>query len=542
MALQQHREDKYTAQIAEAYQLFRTQKFDAAKKLCKKILDKYADSLQATHLMGAIEYQANNLPRALQLIRRAHALAPDNTEIIAQLAGLMVEAGDEAGAITVYERLALLNPGLASTYALLAQQYRKTDKIEQGINALTVMFERSPNQIAIPLELSRLSREIGRLREAESFANDALRLAPDSCEAMVGLGVTALNRKDYAAGIIALENAASSKANAFCADVSLEMKADATMIQGLASTLAVAPSGKNHQLPRDAWESDAIAALSSQMGSLPSASCNVVFFHVDANDKHPFLGKSKNALNIDYKNTLAISCVFAERACKDASVFILTNMTSDLSGIPNSVRILRADVNPDHMMYSRMRAYRALAMTGLLRAPALFLDTDVCINEGTTAVFDGTFDIGLTYRTEEGFWHMPVNEGVLMAANDDPRKTNQFFGENLDIYESLAQQAAVKARYAFDVKMWRGGQLSLATLIDWNAPPIAASRQDIRGVRYKFFPGVHFNYSVSPDDSHEFLRSRQAVHFKGAQSKARMTTYYAANASTQRKSDLRKGS
>jgi hypothetical protein len=184
--------------------------------------------------------------------------------------------------------------------------------------------------------------------------------------------------------------------------------------------------------------------------------------------------------------------------------------------------VIRLPIRAGQMMYSRMRSYRALLVSGALKGPALFLDTDVCLNRDFRPLFDGTFDVGLTYRVDPAFLHMPLNEGVIIAAETESDAAANFFGLCLDNYGRLASEAAVTARYPFDVRMWRGGQLALGAFVDWRVPPDRPISDTIAGIRCRFLPCDEFNFAVTQATTEADLVGKWAIHFKGGQ-KEKMT-------------------
>jgi hypothetical protein len=108
---------------------------------------------------------------------------------------------------------------------------------------------------------------------------------------------------------------------------------------------------------------------------------------------------------------------------------------------------------------------------------------------------------------------MPVNEGVILAAGANVAA--KFFAATSGLYEFLWKAPSVKDRYDFDIRRWRGGQLSLGALVKWHTPPHAPDHQTIGGLKYKFLPCEEYNYTVNKGDSPDILRSKWALHFKG---------------------------
>jgi hypothetical protein len=236
---------------------------------------------------------------------------------------------------------------------------------------------------------------------------------------------------------------------------------------------------------------------------------------------------------VDYRETLSISASWFRATQPGGRAILLTDETTpadDLSGIDAVVRL---PVRSDQMMYARMRAYHALVASGRVPGPVLLLDTDVCLtrdfaplfDSGFDGGFDGGFDIGLTYRTPPDFAHMPINVGVILVADGAAAVSARFFEICLSWYDWLADQPAVKARYDFDIRHWRGGQLSLAAFVDWTVPPYAPRDVVIDGIRIRFFPCDQYNYAVRKTDKFNLLDTKWALHFKSAGPKKLMADY-----------------
>jgi hypothetical protein len=252
-----------------------------------------------------------------------------------------------------------------------------------------------------------------------------------------------------------------------------------------------------------------------------------VFFHVDAGVGHPFLAdkETKSAPDVNYRETLRVSATWFTATQPGGKPVLLTDDATPVDGLSELKAIVRLPVRSDQMMYSRMRAYHALLASGRVPGPVLLLDTDVCLTRDFAPLFDGGFDIGLTYRQPPDFAHMPVNEGVILVADGAAAVSARFFEICLSWYDWLANQPAVKARYDFDIRYWRGGQLSLAAFVDWTVPPYAPRDVVIDGIRVRFFPCDLYNYAVRKTDKFNLLDTKWALHFKGAGPKKLMADY-----------------
>jgi len=234
-----------------------------------------------------------------------------------------------------------------------------------------------------------------------------------------------------------------------------------------------------------------------------SGELNVVFFHVDFAGKHPYTGSTP----IDYLAVLK-SSVFAARKARRCSVVVLTD---EATQIPvEGVHVIRLPANSNQMMYSRMRAYRAVSKK--LTGPTLFLDTDVHLMRDFSPIFAGEFDVGLTYRPD--YPPMPYNEGVILGKPG--LGLDLFWSQALNTYDVLADLPEVKSMYPVDMRMWRGGQLSLGAIFDWSRPESGSVDTVRNDVRYRLLPCEIYNYPVQLEDRRAVFKDKWALHYKGA--------------------------
>jgi hypothetical protein len=147
-----------------------------------------------------------------------------------------------------------------------------------------------------------------------------------------------------------------------------------------------------------------------------------------------------------------------------------------------------------------------------LDQPTVFLDSDAFLNADISHIFDGDWDIGVTYRHNMG---MALNEGVIFANNKRPDAVRSFFGAYLDTYHDLLQDPVLDVKYGGNLKRWRGGQLSLNTLACPQGFPTSLDYQEIAGARVAYFPCFRWNFScerIVPEE----LDTKAIVHLKGA--------------------------
>jgi hypothetical protein len=173
-----------------------------------------------------------------------------------------------------------------------------------------------------------------------------------------------------------------------------------------------------------------------------------------------------------------------------------------------------ASVDRTAPMYERMRYMLSFVSSDLFATePTVFLDSDAFLNADIRHIFDGDWDIGVTYRHSMGASHA-LNEGVIFANNRRPAAVRSFFRAYLDTYHAALEDADLVAKYG-NLKRWRGGQLSLNRLACPQGLPTALDYQEIAGARVAYFPCFKWNYPVDAVD-HRLWDTKAVLHLKGA--------------------------
>jgi hypothetical protein len=173
-----------------------------------------------------------------------------------------------------------------------------------------------------------------------------------------------------------------------------------------------------------------------------------------------------------------------------------------------------ASVDRTAPMYERMRYMLSFVSSDLFATePTVFLDSDAFLNADIRHIFDGDWDIGVTYRHSMGASHA-LNEGVIFANNKRPDAVRSFFRAYLDTYHAVLEDADLVAKYG-NLRRWRGGQLSLNRLACPQGLPTALDYQEIAGARVSYWPCFKWNYPVDAVD-HRLWDTKAVLHLKGA--------------------------
>jgi len=204
------------------------------------------------------------------------------------------------------------------------------------------------------------------------------------------------------------------------------------------------------------------------------------------------------------------------RACPGAQIHLLTldscpvpeALGCDLVFRRASSRSIEASF--DQLMAEETATWRAYEAAGHMSGPTILIDADLMFQRDPFALFDGGFDVGLTYVT--GAELHPFNSGVILM---DPDRGGEARG-------TLAAIDDLVAGYAPEHRSWYGDQMALAALL--GNPEFGHGTNDVMdreagGVRYRLLPAEEWNYSAPLDanDKPVFAPAPDAgiVHFKG---------------------------
>jgi tetratricopeptide (TPR) repeat protein len=266
--------------LALAEQHMQARRLAPAEQLCKDILRAHPDHAGALHLWGVIAYQANNLPAAIELVRRAiaadarvalyhcnlgemHRLAGQlDAALAAGQAALAInpdlaQAHNNVGivhyersafdeAIAHYRRATALAPGYAEAWSNLGNALRAQKKNEEALPAYRRARELRPDYADAISNMATALRDIGRLEEAEADYRRALALKPDDANILNNLALLhkELEQFDEAAALLnrALSvNASNLKTLVYLALIRLEQKQVGEAETAATRALALAP-------------------------------------------------------------------------------------------------------------------------------------------------------------------------------------------------------------------------------------------------------------------------------------------------------------
>ena len=112
--------------------------------LCTQILRTIPDHADATHLSRMIHARTGNNEQALQLLRAAEKLHPENPAVLANLGNVLSSLRRFDEALSCYDRATALLPTAGEIHSLRGNALRKSGQFEAALAAYEKALTLSP--------------------------------------------------------------------------------------------------------------------------------------------------------------------------------------------------------------------------------------------------------------------------------------------------------------------------------------------------------------------------------------------------------------
>ena len=213
------------------------------------------------------------------------------------------------------------------------------------------------------------------------------------------------------------------------------------------------------------------------------------------------------------------------RVCPEAEIHLLTNSHADVPKALNCDQVFRLETKRsqkecfERLMVEEVECWQAYFASDLFNGPTVLIDVDLLIQKNPFEIFDGAFDIGLTY-TDDPSLH-PFNSGVIFVDPARPENISAYFDSVSRLVEG----------YAPEFHEWYGDQMAIAEMLDdpdYSTASPEIIGQEKRDILYRLWPTALWNYSLPLDaDNKPVFQAAPTpgiLHFKGER-KALMLRY-----------------
>ena len=189
--------------LSLAIVLHRSENWDDAQLLYRKILEAAPDQPDAMHFLGVLSHQRGQSETAIELIERSIALDPLHADRYNNLGNVLVESGRLAEAIAAYQKAIDLQPGHADAYNNLGTVLRAQNRYDDAAAAYKKAIEVDPDHVDAYNNFGNLLSSRGMVREAVAYYCKAITLTPNHPEArkLLGIAYYTIGKVDAAAEV-----------------------------------------------------------------------------------------------------------------------------------------------------------------------------------------------------------------------------------------------------------------------------------------------------------------------------------------------------
>ena len=165
--------------LAEATRCLREKRFEEAEKLCRAVIGKNPNNVDAIRLMGRLAARLKRVGDAERFYRKVLKIAPDFTDVVVDLGKLLQEDDRLEEAIQFFKQAIEMKPDSARIYDLLANALAPAALTYEAIEAHQKAIELNPELAAPWLGLGHTLKTVGRLEEAIEAYHQCSNLEPD---------------------------------------------------------------------------------------------------------------------------------------------------------------------------------------------------------------------------------------------------------------------------------------------------------------------------------------------------------------------------
>lgn len=196
------REDMVAGNFADA-----GEKFD-------RLLKQYPDEPQLLQVAGLAALRLRDTETALTLVRKAVALAPDDTEALTLLGWLDLEvAGDVEAAVASYRKVAALKPQVPEVHDNLGVALKRKGDLEGAVGSFSRALELKADFAQAASNRGWVYLEQGNLRAAQADFEKSLALRPEYEGALYGLARVRKQLREYSGAQDALARLSRKSGN-----------------------------------------------------------------------------------------------------------------------------------------------------------------------------------------------------------------------------------------------------------------------------------------------------------------------------------------
>lgn len=145
------------------------------------------DCAEAWRMQGVVKHLRGDYTGAVTLLRRAHALAPDDAMIQMNLATALYAGGEFAAAVSYLQQACALAPDFAPAWFNLGKVFMLQGRPAGAITALHRALDVDPDHVPARVLLAQAETSLGMVTQASANYHEVLRCEPGQPIAWGGL-------------------------------------------------------------------------------------------------------------------------------------------------------------------------------------------------------------------------------------------------------------------------------------------------------------------------------------------------------------------
>jgi tetratricopeptide (TPR) repeat protein len=194
-----HDNPKYEgARVAKARMLLIDGKLDEAAKEAQEAVNLAAGSVAAQYTLGLTAIARNDRAAAERAFQSVLKLNPRADAARLQLARLQLARGEAAEALKAAEQVSDDRPDDVDAAVLMSRSLRAQGDLSRAERELAQRISRNPDSAPLHVERGWVALQGNEVPAARKSFEDALRLAPNSYDALVGLVTTDIAQRNTA--------------------------------------------------------------------------------------------------------------------------------------------------------------------------------------------------------------------------------------------------------------------------------------------------------------------------------------------------------
>ncbi len=158
------------------------QNWSAVSDSLSRVIEIDAKNFDATFRLAKLQLAAIQLDKSLKNANIANELKPDNSDVAALRAAIMLRIGDKEGAIREAERALSLNPNNPDALAVLAAEQIAAGKETAALAFVQRGLQADPKNVGLLLFQARIYEVLGNTEKLEKSLRDLISYYPKQKE------------------------------------------------------------------------------------------------------------------------------------------------------------------------------------------------------------------------------------------------------------------------------------------------------------------------------------------------------------------------